>query len=93
MERQLQTCPFCGGEASVVWNPSDNSQIVACGSCYARTPKAYVRSRNFVKKEVGGRNFKNDEYAEAWIVQLWNTRTQTDKKESQGYRLAEGEVI
>lgn len=91
MERHLLLCPFCGGDAAVTWDPRDNSKIISCRSCHIRTPKAYVRRRNFVKTEPGGKNFKNDEYAEAWIVQLWNARPYADKSFTQG--LAEGEVI
>lgn len=91
--KDLAPCPFCGGKASLVYDLSENSTKVYCTRCHISTPKAYVRRRNFVKKGVGGRNFKNDEYAEAWIVQLWNTRSCTNEDSPNGYKLAEGEVI
>jgi len=41
----LKSCPFCGGEAKIVFPASDNDPYVCCGKCFISTnpnKKAYL---------------------------------------------------
>ena len=84
MERNLKPCPFCGNSGErvgLLWDSTDNSRVIMCFACGARTAKAYVRKKSFRKIEPNGKNFKNDTFAENWITTLWNTRFEGDPVE------------
>ena len=79
-ESELKPCPFCGGEAYVVWDLYRSNAQVLCNKCFCRTPKAYYGKRsNFVKGGLHFKKFKTDDEARAFVVETWNRRGYTNE--------------
>lgn len=77
---ELKSCPFCGGEAEVHYQPiyMDNGVCIRCTECHTRskffpcdcTYQFYHGERNvFISKERATNDATN----------LWNTRTPKER--------------
>ncbi len=70
-KNELRDCPFCGGNAAVVWDWHGTRVSVYCHDCGAKSATC-VYGRG--KLPVGGKRMKTSEEARAEVVRLWNMR-------------------
>ena len=63
---ELKPCPFCGGEAMLIANPSIGIVYIQCQSCTAMVG----RKRKIISSMIGKEFFANKQEA----IEAWNRR-------------------
>ena len=63
---ELKPCPFCGGEAMLIANPSIGIVYIQCQSCTAMVG----RKRKIISSIIGKEFFENKQEA----IEAWNRR-------------------
>lgn len=69
----LRQCPFCGGDAHIVYLVGRNVTYVECSNCGCRTPDAYISTRKQCRTVFSMAANSADEAREA-IAKIWNER-------------------